>query len=155
VSPADVRLAALHAEVERDWRQVERHCQISSSVDPGRGAPEAALVALALDHAYQAFEQLLLRLEAALGLPERSGQHWHRRLLADATLVLPGVRPAVIPTSVERDWEELLGFRHFLRHAYAVELDAERLRSNAQRLQRAVAGTAPTMSTLLATLAAP
>jgi hypothetical protein len=99
------------------------------------------LVALALDHAYQAFEQILIRVEQALRLPERTGEHWHRRLLADATEALPGIRPAIVPKGVERDWEELLGFRHFLRHAYAVELDPERLSSNAERLQRALRAT--------------
>jgi hypothetical protein len=123
MSPTDVRLAALRVEIERNWQQVKRHAQTCATTDPSGGAPEAALVALSLDHAYQAFEQVLCRVEQALHLPERSGQHWHRRLLADATEPLPRVRPAIVPELAERNWEELLGFRHFLRHAYAVELD--------------------------------
>ncbi|HYO97556.1 MAG TPA: hypothetical protein VER33_23755 [Polyangiaceae bacterium] len=153
MSPTQVRLVALRAEVERDWQQVLRHAATCSATDPALGAPQAALVALSLDHAYQAFEQLLVRVEKALRLPERAGQNWHRQLLADASEALPRVRPAMIPKAAERDWEHLLGFRHFLRHAYAVELDPERLLGNTLRLQRAVAATQPCMDDLLSALA--
>ncbi|HVZ32969.1 MAG TPA: hypothetical protein VG963_11110 [Polyangiaceae bacterium] len=153
MSPVDTRLTALRAEIERDWQQVQKHAQRAHDTDPALRDADAAWVALSLDHAYQALEQLLVRIERALRLPERTGQHWHRQLLAEATEPLPGVRPALVPKSVERDWEQLLGFRHFLRHAYAVDLDPERLRSNAQRLRRAVAATDPLMIALLDALA--
>jgi hypothetical protein len=149
MSPTEVRVIVLRAEIERDWQQVKRHAETCAATDPRLGTPEAALVALSLDHAYEAFEQMLCRIERALRLPERSGQHWHRRLLADATEPLPGVRPAIVPKSAERAWEELLGFRHFLRHAYAVELDPERLIKNVEQLKTAVPFTDPAISTLL------
>jgi hypothetical protein len=152
MSPTDVRLIALRVEIERDWQQVKRHAQSCATTDPSVGAPEAALVALSLDHAYQAFEQVLCRIEQALHLPERSGQHWHRRLLADATESLPGVRPAIVPQSAERHWEELLGFRHFLRAAYAVELDPQRLSKNVEHLRAAVGMTEPAIADLLRVL---
>lgn len=153
MSPALVRLGVLRVEVQRDWEQVERHAKTCVSTDPHLGQPEAALVALSLDHAYQAFEQILVRVEQALGLPARTGEHWHRRLLADATEVVPGVRPAIVPKSIERRWEALLGFRHFLRHAYAVELDPDRLSRNVEQLQAAVSGTEQSIGKLLSALA--
>jgi hypothetical protein len=54
MSPTEVRLAALRAEIERDWQQVERHATTCAITDARLGAPEAALVALSLDHAYEA-----------------------------------------------------------------------------------------------------
>lgn len=51
-------------------------------------------MALSLDHAYQALETILVRIERALGLPERSGPGWHALLLADTALVIPGLRSA-------------------------------------------------------------
>ena len=92
-----MRLSALRVEVERDWQQVQRHARTCGATDPALGPPHAALVALALDHAYQAFEQVLVRVEQALRLPGRTGQHWHRQLLADASAPLPQVRPALLP----------------------------------------------------------
>lgn len=149
MSPTDVRLSVVRSQVERDWNEVRRQLDRAGSVDPARGDPEAAFVALALDHAYQAFEQILISVERALRLPERTGDRWHRALLADATRALPEVRPALVPIEVERDWEYLLGFRHFLRHAYAADLDPVRLVRNVQRLRQAVGATDPLIAAIL------
>ena len=83
------------------------------------------MVALSLDHAYQAFETILLRLERAAGLPERTVRSWHTALLADAAIAVSGLRPAVFPPDSLRDWDAVLRFRHFLRHAYVITLDTE------------------------------
>jgi hypothetical protein len=42
-------------------------------------------------------------------------------------LDVEGVRPAVFSPATIRVLRRLLGFRHFFRHAYAVELDADQL----------------------------
>lgn len=152
MSPADRRVLAIRAELERDWANVRVQAERAQSVDPAAGAPEASHVALALDHAYEGFEQILLRLERALSLPERTGASWHRAILSDATLPIPGVRPALVPARAEREWEHLLAFRHFLRHAYAAELDPERLRRNVQRLAQAVELTDSSLIALFETL---
>ena len=73
MTPADARRAMLRAEAERDWEMVIAQLAGARSVEASAGAPEAALVALSLDHACQAFENLLVRIERALGLPARSG----------------------------------------------------------------------------------
>ena len=152
MSPAQLRLGALRAEVERDWGEVRRQVARSSSVSAARGEPEAAFVALALDHAYQALEQIMVAIERALRLPARAGENWHRAVLSDAARPLPGIRPAVVAPESERDWGELLGFRHFLRHAYAANLDPERLQKNVERLTRAVLATEPFIAEALAVL---
>lgn len=153
MSPADARILQLVAELRRDWEQAERHCQRAQTADPAADEARAAFVALSLDHAYQAFETFLVRLERALGLPERHGVSWHVALLADAMTPVPGLRPAVYPTTVQLEWNELLRFRHFLRHAYAVELDPQRLAQNRDRLVRAIEGTRAHVLALLDALA--
>ncbi len=152
MSPGLIRLSAVLAELQRDWGVVQRQLERVERADPFAGEAQAALVALALDHAYQALEQILLRFERALSLPERAGDTWHRRLLADAARALPGVRPAIVAAAAEPDWEELLGFRHFLRHAYGAELDAARLGALVVSLRRAVQATEPVMLAAFASL---
>jgi hypothetical protein len=153
VSPADARAALLLAECRRDWDAVKAHLARALSVDPAAGAAEAALVALSLDHAYQAFENILTRIERALGLPARSGPGWHTALVADAALDIPGVRPPLYPRHALPDWDALLRFRHFLRHAYVVDLDPEKLAANRARLVRAVGETDTFLAVVLAGLA--
>ncbi len=80
MSPSDARVVLLRAEVRRDWSAVLDHRARADSVDPGDSEPNAAFVAMALHHAYQAFETLLLRLERSLGLPGRDGERWHERI---------------------------------------------------------------------------
>jgi len=47
---------------------------------------------------------------------------------------IPDTRPAVLSRETIRDLRELLSFRHFMRHAYAVELESERLEDLANAL---------------------
>lgn len=132
---------------------VAQHLARAESVRPTAGLAEGALVALSLDHAYQAFETFLVRVERALGLPERSGSDWHPALLADAGAELPGLRPALFDATGERHWDHLRRFRHFLRHAYATELDGAELEKNVRHLREAVTGTEPGVRELLEALA--
>jgi hypothetical protein len=48
-------------------------------------------------------------------------------------------RPAPLSPSVVADLQRLLGFRHFFRHAYAVELDPKQLHVNRQVARRVAA----------------
>ena len=152
MSPADARAALMLAECRRHWNAVKTHLERAGAADPARGAAEAALVALSLDHAYQAFETILARLERAIGLPERTGAGWHTALLADAALDIRAVRPPLFPPSAFVDWDALLRFRHFLRHAYVVDLDPEKPVANRARLARAVAATDGYLAAVLAGL---
>jgi hypothetical protein len=85
-------------------------------------------------------------------LPERTGAAWHLKILVESGEAIPGLRPAVYPLEVTADWEALLRFRHFLRHAYTVDLDAEKLSSNLARLERAAEATDPFVTALLTAL---
>jgi hypothetical protein len=96
-----------------------------------RGA--SAALALTLHRWYSAFESMLERIERVFGtLP--SGPEWHRDLLEGAAWPIDGVRPAIVPPDLVSPLRELLAFRHFIRHAYAVELDPVKLRPLADAL---------------------
>lgn len=153
MSPAEARAAFAVAECRRDWETLKTHLARARSADPSQGAAPAALVALSLDHAYQAFETILVRLERAAGLPERTGVSWHAALLADAAIAIPGLRPPLFPAEAHADWDALLRFRHFLRHAYVVDFDPNKLAANRDRLERAVAATEAWLGLVLSGLA--
>jgi hypothetical protein len=152
MSPADARAALLLAECRRDWEAVHIHLTRARGANPADGPAQAALVALSLDHAYQAFETILLRIERSLGLPARAGSGWHATLLTNAALVIPGLRPPVFPAEATADWDALLRFRHFLRHPYVIDLEADKLAINAGRLERAVSLTDDWLTAVLAAL---
>jgi hypothetical protein len=71
-------------------------------------------------------------------------------------LEIEGMRPRVLADETDRLLRRLLGFRHFLRHAYAVPLDGERLerlRSDALALAPRLAADLDSLDSLLQRLA--
>ena len=98
------------------------------------GAEAQAYLAMKLHGWYTGLEALLERVARLLEGSVPDGPSSRQDLLRDMTLSLPGIRPAVIDRSRLADLTELLSFRHFFRHAYAVPLDEEAMRRHAQRL---------------------
>lgn len=91
------------------------------------GPAHLAYAAVALHHGYGAFEAALARVVRVLDGELPGGRDWHQSLLHVATLDIEGVRPALVSTATVARLRQLLGFRHFFRHGYGVELDALRL----------------------------
>ena len=79
------------------------------------------------DLAYSAIESALARIARLLDDSPPDGPDWHQALLTAMALDIEGVRPAVLSKPAQTALRRLLGFRHFFRHAYAVELDGTRL----------------------------
>lgn len=130
MSPDARALVRLGAEIRRDLAAAkerlvgleQRRMRLH-----GDGAELASYVALALHAYYTAIETICERISRTFdgGLP--SGDRSHQELLEAMTLELPGIRPAVLGEVTMDRLRELLGFRHFVRHAYAVSWRLERL----------------------------
>ncbi len=107
---------------------------------PGRAAPlgeeAAAFFAWKLHGWYTGLEVLLERIARTVEGAAPAGPSFPRDLLRGMTLALPEVRPAVLRRALLAELAELLGFRHFLRHAYAVALDEQLLRRHAVKLAK-------------------
>lgn len=86
-----------------------------------------ALAAVALHGWYTGLETLSERIARQLDGNVPEGQRWHRELLTQMTVAIPGLRPAVLPTTVVTGLADLLAFRHFFRHAYGIVLDRPRI----------------------------
>lgn len=97
---------------------------------------QAAAAALALERAYTALESILERATRTLEGEAPSGPDWHRRLLDGALLAIDRVRPALLGQTSYGAADELLRFRHFLRHAYSADLDPQRVTDLVARIGR-------------------
>lgn len=77
---------------------------------------------------YTGIERMFERIAPELngGLP--AGPSWHRSLLEEMTLDLPGVRPPVLRAATASRLEELLRFRRLFRNLYGFELEWTRMR---------------------------
>jgi len=119
-------------DAERLQRSTERQ---APPQDDLRGA--VAVLAVGLHRWYTAIESIVERAERFFGTMP-AGPEWHMELLAGAVVEIPDVRPAILPPTCHDELRNLAKFRHFFRHAYAVELDGTRLLALAADL-RAVA----------------
>jgi hypothetical protein len=82
----------------------------------------------------------LERLAKAFGdLPAHSATY-HKDLLDLYARPWDDIRPALISEPTLADLDPLRKYRHFLRHAYGVQLHSERVRENAELILQAVEG---------------
>jgi hypothetical protein len=86
-----------------------------------------ALIAIDLHSYYTKLESLLERILVSFEGRTPRGEAAHAGLLRVAALAIPGVRPAIFGESVREALDELRKFRHFFRHAYALDLRSDKL----------------------------
>ena len=161
MSPADhvtaIELRRLQRDTEADLVALDK---LRDDVARIAGRPlglddEAqAFLAVRLHAWYTALESMLERIARTIEGSLTPGPSTHRDLLRGMTLRLADVRPAVLDPSRLPDLADLLAFRHFFRHVYAVDLDEDQLRDHAARLLRVHAPTAADLRAFLVTVEA-
>ncbi len=75
----------------------------------------------------KAFEQIADKVDAGL---DTKSEQWHKALLDQMALDVPGVRPPVIDESAYQYLEKYLSFRHVIRSHYTHRLEPVRIADN-------------------------
>jgi uncharacterized protein YutE (UPF0331/DUF86 family) len=90
---------------------------------------EDVLIVMAyhLHNLYNAFENIFQNVAAVFEHDVADTERWHARLLEHMRLDIMPLRPAVIDDEAYKALDELRRFRHLFRHAYAIDLDPQRL----------------------------
>lgn len=76
---------------------------------------------------YTGIERIFVRVAEELNGGVPRSEQWHRQLLTDMTLDLPGVRPPVISDILAESLVPFLRFRHLFRNLYGFILDPSRI----------------------------
>ena len=82
---------------------------------------ELAGVAAILHNFYNGIENIIKQILARQGVQLSAGPSWHRDLLQKTA------EQKLLPHSLIEQLKRFLAFRHFFIHAYALELDPEKL----------------------------
>jgi hypothetical protein len=104
-------------------------------------------VAINLHSFYNGVERIfeLLARELDGGLP--TGTAWHRDLLAQMSLEVEGVRPAVIRAETAASLDEYLRFRHLVRNLYTWNFEEAKLAQLIAGLDRVLTDLKTDLST--------
>jgi hypothetical protein len=108
--------------IARIYIELDRHPLSATSSND-----ELIVIAYHLHNLYNAFENTFINIASTFENSIDELGRWHAQLLERMRLDVSPLRPAVIDVATYDALDELRRFRHLFRHAYALELDAERL----------------------------
>jgi len=135
-------LELLRADVEDELariaqlEQIFRSVRAKLSLEPEQvQAYDRGAIGYLLHNFYNGCENIFRRI-AAFFENDIGADSWHADLLRRMRLQIDGYRPAVIDDELYRLLEDFRGFRNVFRNAYSFELDWERERLVAKRLER-------------------
>lgn len=134
VAPSPDQLNDLSLDLRVELNKLERLVEGIDSLGSVASDPlRVDAAALRLQSLYTGIERCLVQITRVLNGGTSVGAEWHRRLL-ERMGQSTDQRPAVLSAACIAELQELLRFRHLVRHLYAYELrpePVERLRQMA------------------------
>jgi hypothetical protein len=93
-------------------------------------------VSLSLQSFYTGLEKIFEQIAREVdGYLETKSEQWHKTLLEQMTIEIPGVRAAVIDQQTYDALKKCLAFRHVVRSHYSHRLEPEQIAANFQTLK--------------------
>jgi len=116
-------MSDLRSRIEAEQEAVERALEALTESDPLErlSTLELAGIGALLHNVYNGIENILKQVFLAKGLTTPEGPAWHRDLLTAAQ------EHHILSGTTAESLKPFLAFRHFFSHAYALDLDPERI----------------------------
>jgi len=128
IKPSD-RLRRIAAEIREELRKLDSLYAEWRGVDPGTGTLSLILRGKAsIFHDFYCGAERIFKSvadEINGGIP--AGESWHRLLLNDMKLDMPGLRPPAISEDTYKLLSDFLNFRHKFRNIYGFDLEFEKV----------------------------
>jgi len=134
----EARLAVLFAEIDYQWNQIlkiyksieEKLKRLKENKD---NEDLRDSLAYRLHNLYCAYEDLFKIIAKFFENRIEDPARYHIELLRRMLIEIKGIRPSLISEESYTYLNELRGFRHVFRHAYAIELDVDRIIALAEK----------------------
>ena len=116
-------MASFHERLEAEFENIEKAVSKLPQIEslPNLTELEIAGVAALIHSFYNGIENVLKQSVKEKKLPFPQGDSWHRDLIELATI------NRIISEETSQKLKKFIAFRHFFSHAYAFELDPERI----------------------------
>lgn len=142
------RFAILASRIRQDLAEIER---VVARAERAVRAARASVAdqdlfvdsaALNLHDVYSSLERLFEQIASNVDRSVPSTHDWHREILRQMTVDIPGLRPPVLSGTTISALDEYRRFRHVVRNVYAFALDPVRIERLTADLRPAFAQTA-------------
>ena len=127
MTPEDVLARRLAAEIEAELATMAALADEFASAPPADDRYAIRARGSMLHDFYNCVERVFLRIARELNGGVPRGEQWHRDLIDNMALEIPGVRPAVVDRGLADVLGEYLRFRHVFRDVYGGVLVAHRM----------------------------
>lgn len=117
----------LRQRLVTEWINVRAAAEKAQAAYAEGGAYHVDAAALSLHGFYSGTERILEWIARQIDGALPQGPAWHRELLEQMMLDVPGVRPSVLQKDTVKQLEAYLGFRHVVRNLYTWELDTTKV----------------------------
>ncbi len=130
----------LRQRIAQEWHEIERTIDVIKRhwAKALRGGPDQDAfvnsVALNLHSLYAGLERIFHLIAVEIDGGVLGGESWHKELLRQMTLDIPGVRPAVLNPETAAILDEYRRFRHLIRNIYATNIDPARIKALVRQL---------------------
>ena len=109
-------------------------------------------VALNLHGFYSGLERVFELVAERVDQSHPTGESWHRDLLLQMAVEIPGVRPTVVSQELAAHLDEYRGFRHVVRNVYSYRLNPRRVGMLVEDLPETAGKVTEQLSTFADTL---
>lgn len=124
------KIKRLKSEIQADLEKIAGlYLRIDGAYKEYAGTEKYAVsveLSFYLNQLYTGFERIFKNIAVFFENDIDSGK-WHFSLIERMSIDIEDIRPAVISRKTFVYLNEIRGFRHFFRHAYAVDIDREKL----------------------------
>lgn len=121
-----------------EWANVRAAAEKAQAAYAEGGAYHVDAAALSLHGFYSGTERLFEWIARQVDGSLPQGAAWHRELLQQMTLNVPGVRPPVIQSATAKLLEDYLGFRHVVRNLYTWDLEPAKVKRLIERVPETI-----------------
>ena len=128
-------------DLQREWELLKESRQLLFDLNESSGDAKAkawitnAALSAGVSGLYTGMEEVLRGLLSLIDRYIPSSERSHQELLDQASVELPGKRPAVITEAVYLELSALKEFRHFERHNYRFRFNTEQVTQNEKRAE--------------------